>query len=303
MKKSFFPTMILLVCVDAFSVVYTSRLSSMLTNPFKEKLDTLIEGRKTLCLIPTASFAYSPDSNRSKGEQRRRARYDAKNRAQELAERLGLLDDTPVVLELDRVETLEDPENVITEALNNSAVCIVDGGNTFYLQKCMLDCDFWTHATPCFSNRPGQQGTVYVGASAGSIVASNSIKTAYFKGWDDPAAAGADFVWNDDSYRGSNLAGRIQGVDVNCDVIAANSDIFRTGLIFSVFPHYLPELHDTLLEQVPEWQFTGGRVVCLGDEECVIVSDSARMSEDGPVVPYVFTAQGETVPLRGVITK
>ena len=38
-------------------------------------------------------------------------------------------------------------------------------------------------------------GALYVGCSAGSIVAGESISTAFWKGWDDPAVAPAD--WED----------------------------------------------------------------------------------------------------------
>ena len=38
-------------------------------------------------------------------------------------------------------------------------------------------------------------GCLYIGASAGAIVAGKSIETALWKGWDDPAVAGDDFEW------------------------------------------------------------------------------------------------------------
>ena len=39
------------------------------------------------------------------------------------------------VLELDRPETLEDPETVISSALRQCSVVVVEGGETFYLQR------------------------------------------------------------------------------------------------------------------------------------------------------------------------
>ena len=41
-----------------------------------------------------------------------------------------------------------------------------------------------------------QPGALYVGQSAGSIVAGTSVSTAFWKGWDDPAAA-PDTDWTD----------------------------------------------------------------------------------------------------------
>ena len=38
-------------------------------------------------------------------------------------------------------------------------------------------------------------GGLYVGASAGAIVAGRSIRTAEWKGWDDPSIAGDDYEW------------------------------------------------------------------------------------------------------------
>ena len=93
----------------SLSVVYTSRFSSMLeTSNFKSKLGSLLcdtdpddteemslkKGR--LCLIPTAQFAFNKDSDRSRGEQRRRARYDAKNKAAEIAKQLDLTGGDPM---------------------------------------------------------------------------------------------------------------------------------------------------------------------------------------------------------------
>ena len=46
------------------------------------------------------------------------------------------------------------------------------------------------HFSNCFSS-----GCLYVGASAGAIVAGKSIETALWKGWDDPGVAGDDFIW------------------------------------------------------------------------------------------------------------
>ena len=78
------------------------------------------------------------------------------------------------------------------EAALAQASCIwVLGGNTFYL---------WHHmqrsGLDAIVRERVRRGALYVGASAGSIVAGNSISTAFWKGWDDPAAAGPNADWS-----------------------------------------------------------------------------------------------------------
>ena len=46
--------------------------------------------------------------------------------------------------------------------------------------------------------RVNDEGALYVGASAGSIVAGRTIRTALWKGWDDPKAAGPEADWEAD---------------------------------------------------------------------------------------------------------
>lgn len=82
------------------------------------------------------------------------------------------------------------------------AHCIyVLGGNTFYL---------WHHmrqsGLDALVRRRVAEGALYVGASAGSIVAGQSISTALWKGWDDPSAAGPAADWSQPhSYRALGL--------------------------------------------------------------------------------------------------
>ena len=52
----------------------------------------------------------------------------------------------------------------------------MDGGNTFWLRRCMED---WLDAFR-------RSSAVYVGVSAGAICAGKHVDTALWKGWDDP---------------------------------------------------------------------------------------------------------------------
>ena len=82
---------------------------------------------------------------------------------------------------------------------------------------------FWHTAMPALLG-----GCVYVGASAGGIVAGRSIKTAFWKGWDDPMLGGEEY--RDLEKNKDNLFG---------------ADLCRGD---SFFMHYEPSKHDELLE-------------------------------------------------------
>ena len=55
-------------------------------------------------------------------------------------------------------------------------IIFVEGGNTFYLLKAMRACNFEKIIRKLL-----KEGKVYIGASAGSIVAGKTIKTAGWK--------------------------------------------------------------------------------------------------------------------------
>ena len=105
------------------------------------------------------------------------------------------------ILELD-APTLSTGD--ITAALRQSNILYMDGGNTFYLQHHLLRSAFW----PSFKEHMATTGNyVYIGVSAGAIVAGNSIETAYWKGWDDPTASGTiSEEWTVDRKEGAKLA-------------------------------------------------------------------------------------------------
>jgi peptidase E len=278
----------------SLSTVLLSRSSLTRTPAFKEFVSAYIlpnDEVKTLAYIGTALAAPSLDSNRCLGEQRRRARYDAKQKMKEIQDALDLHGAEPYLLELDKEGGVSPDE--IRESIERCSVLYVDGGNTFYLQKIMRDTNFFEVAAPAL--RRGH-AKAYFGASAGSIVAGASIKTALFKGWDDPRAGGAiphDYVWNEETYRGADLL----------------------SPSISIFPHFdadQSEAHEALLaRQIPsllhaqaveaDKEGEGGaqcalrrrqRVVALADHECIVKRD-----DDDEVLCFDARDAG-TVPLR-----
>jgi len=124
-------------------------------------------------------------SKRSPGELRRRRWADARKKGREIEQQLGV----PVeCIDCVREKDLED-----ARAALSTAGCIwVTGGNTFFLRHHLRA----SGLDDLVRQRVVSDGALYVGASAGSIVAGKSIRTALWKGWDDPAAAGDEVDWS-----------------------------------------------------------------------------------------------------------
>jgi len=119
------------------------------------------------------------------------------------------------------VDCAHDSAEYLAEVLQRSHCVYVLGGNTFYLlwhmRRSGLDA--------MIQRRVLQEGAVYVGCSAGSIVAGRSISTAFWKGWDNPL------------------------VVPNADWESPNA-VAALGLVgVSLFPHYEAERHETLVQQ------------------------------------------------------
>jgi peptidase E len=188
--------------------IFLSRFSGLDPLRLREAIGATLKPAKTmdstskLVYVPTASYVLSQASEKPQGEQRRRMRYEARAKALLLAQGLGLnTNEKPQLLELDAPKLQSED---IRKALRESDVVYVEGGNTFYLQWQMLKTGFWEHAAPLLH----EQKLVYVGASAGAIVAGTSIETAFWKGWDAPVAPGMgmdDWVWNEENLRGRSL--------------------------------------------------------------------------------------------------
>jgi len=171
--------------------MFLSRFSALDVAPhFRALLQESLGPFRSMVYVPTAAYCLDPRSSRPMGEQRRRARYDAKQKLSLLSQAFGASDAT--LLELDAATAVT--ADAVASKVVSADVLYVDGGNTFYLQRYLLQTGFWdTLETTQFFARGG----LYVGASAGAIVAGRSVSTAYWKGWDDPLVAGEDFAWNE----------------------------------------------------------------------------------------------------------
>ena len=179
-------------CNDRFQNLFNE-----IVNRNKKKQNDNSEGidNDLLVYIPTAKYYHNKASMKTYGEQRRRARYEAKDKCRILNSCFNRKDS--YILELDDPQlTQQQIANIISKA----SVIYIDGGNTFYLQKYLIRCQFWNLVMPYLSS-----SCIYIGASAGGIVLGRSIETSYWKGWDDPSCAGDDIVWNTDTLSGANL--------------------------------------------------------------------------------------------------
>jgi hypothetical protein len=88
----------------------------------------------------------------------------------------------------------EQALNDARSALSQAGCIWVTGGNTFFLWHSMRA----SGLSELVRQRVNDEGALYVGASAGSIVAGRTIRTALWKGWDDPEAAGPEADWEAD---------------------------------------------------------------------------------------------------------
>jgi hypothetical protein len=141
----------------------------------------------------------------------------------------------------------------------------VEGGNTFWLRYCM------GKGGP--GPRPGggyvglvrdacagPRGlAVYLGKSAGAIVAGRDVSTATWKGWDDPSVVpgrGVGGASDDDwsGYPGLDLAG---------------------GRSF--FPHMSDDWADTVRERRRDDDADDDGLVCLGERDALCVMGDERL--------------------------
>lgn len=163
---------------------------------FDDAHDAAAGSPRAITYLATAQMAPSATtvSKRSPTELRRRRWADARKKARlletELSEMLG---DWAT---LDCVDCARDSPERLAESLRSSRAVWVAGGNTFWL---------WHHMrtsgmAELVMQRVSDEGMLYIGCSAGAIVAGDSIETAYWKGMDDPAAAvGAGADWSEPS--------------------------------------------------------------------------------------------------------
>ena len=235
-------------------------VSSGLTTPtLKESFHRMLSqsspgNSPKVAMLVTASMCGSGEQStgkRSPGQLRQRRWADARKKGKELEQVLGV--------EVECCDCAREDRPELAEPLRSADCIWVAGGNTFYLWHWMKR----SGVDKLIQRRVREDGVVYVGQSAGAIVAGESIETAFWKGWDDPGAA-PDEDWSDEhNLKGMGLA--------------------RQTVLF---PHYSDEWQ-TLVEEKQQRaglvSATGtasdgshqSRLVCLTDDgvESLVVGD------------------------------
>jgi len=126
----------------------------------------------------------------------------------------------------------------LSKVLDNADVIWVGGGNTFFLLYWMRKSGFDKLLPRILAG-----GKVYVGVSAGSIVAGPSIEVANWEGYDDPS------VIELDSLEGLNL------------------------IDFHIFAHFGPKWERLVSDNK---QSLEEELICLSDEQAVVVKGNKR---------------------------
>ncbi|KAL9191251.1 hypothetical protein ACHAXT_000957 [Thalassiosira profunda] len=231
--------------------------------------------------IPTAMYALNPHSQNTPGKQRQRARADGKKRRTQL---LALLDellsseDDDALLQYNLLATTLDLDDGSLkqpvgsedaslfpaddkEALTTwkPHIIYVEGGNTFWLQHCI---DKGGYAPLIKNACAGPSAAVYLGKSAGAIVAGSEVSMATWKGWDDPSVVPGKETYDDWlDVRGFDFVG-------SC----------------SFFPHMSDDWKDLVQQQVDS---APGKFVCsycLREEDacCVVGEKELAFLTSGP---------------------
>ncbi len=123
----------------------------------------------------------------------------------------------------------------VMKLLELKDIIYVAGGNTFYLLKAMRDCNFEKIIRKLL-----KQGKVYIGSSAGSMVAGRTIKTAGWKNQD------------------KNIVGlkNLKGLNL---------------VPFDIFVHYQPEHAEIIKQQIPNAKKRAKKLRILTDEQAILV--------------------------------
>ena len=131
-------------------------------------------------------------------------------------------------------------QNELMGLFEHKDIIFVEGGNTFYLLKAIRKTGFEKVIKKLL-----KKGKVYIGVSAGSIVAGRTIRTA---GWKD---ADKNFV-KLKNLKGMNL------------------------VPFDVFVHYQPEHAEIIKKKLP-WKWQRRKLKILTDEQAILVQGSQRI--------------------------
>ncbi|MEK7562252.1 MAG: Type 1 glutamine amidotransferase-like domain-containing protein, partial [Patescibacteria group bacterium] len=130
-------------------------------------------------------------------------------------------------------------KNQLEKLFANKDIIFVEGGNTFYLLKAIRKSGFEKVIRKLL-----KKGTVYIGASAGSIVAGKTIKTAGWLGDKNIAKIG--------NLKGMNL------------------------VPFDIFVHYRPE-HEQIIKKKLPWKWQRRKLKILTDEQAILAQGSDRI--------------------------
>jgi len=127
-------------------------------------------------------------------------------------------------------KTLEE----LREFFKDKDIIYVQGGNTFYLLKAVKESGFDKLVPELLD-----EGKIYIGISAGSMICGPTIETA---GW--------------------------KNVDAN---VVGLKDLTALGLVpFIIFVHYRPEHRETILESAPRSKYP---LKILTDDQAILVQD------------------------------
>ncbi len=245
--------------------------------------DTRHEFHLRMLYIPTAMYALNPQSTKTPGKQRQRARADGKQRRDQLVnlmtEMLSFKSNTGIQLQINLLVVTLDlddgslkqphgPENKSLFPENDVAsfttwqphLIYVEGGNTFWLQHCI---DKGGYASLIKGACTGNVCAVYCGKSAGAIVAGKRVDVATWKEWDDPSIVpdrGSYSDW------------------LNCPGMELVGE-------HSFFPHMRDIWSETVRENEISHNFVGtNSVYCLRDHDacCVMGERNLAFVTSGP---------------------
>jgi len=134
-------------------------------------------------------------------------------------------------------------ESEVMKLLEFKDIIFVEGGNTFYLLNSMRKCNFGK-----IIKKLMKWGKVYIGASAGSIVAGRTIKTA---------------SWLEAEYGNENLVKlkNLKGLNL---------------VPFDIFVHYEPKNAEIIKKNIP-WKWQRRRLKIITDDQAILVQGREAM--------------------------
>ena len=144
---------------------------------------------------------------------------------------------TEIGFNVEEIDIEGKTEDQVYQLLEFKDMIFVEGGNTFYLLNAMQKCNFERVIKKLL-----KLGRVYVGSSAGSIVAGKTIQTA------DKFGTGTDNA----NLKLTNLNG--------------------LNLVpFDIFVHYQPEDNEIIKQKMPDPKKRAKNLKILTDEQAILV--------------------------------